>query len=96
MLSGLIVPLIEEGGLGIHFIRLANASLLCKLTWDILPQDGPSRALRYRYFHEDRTPQNFRRASFIWSGIWAYTRRLNEGSFWLIGCHSKVKLIMDG
>lgn len=55
---------INEGGLGVRSIRLANSAFNCKLTWDIMA-DSILTPLRERYFKEDRSIRNFRRASSI-------------------------------
>lgn len=40
---------IDEGGFGIHSIRFANASFICKLAWDTLTaSDDFSRLLQDR------------------------------------------------
>lgn len=79
------------GGFGIRSIYLVNASFLCKLTWDILSQDGPRFLLRDRYFHEDGSSKNFHQASSIWSGLRQHARWINEETYWLIGLHSRIK-----
>lgn len=86
----------DKGGFGIRSIRLANTSFICKLVWDVLTStDALTHLLKERYFYEDGRLRNLNKRSSIRSILHAHMEKIEEGSFWMICRHSKVKLWTD-
>ncbi|KAL8542630.1 hypothetical protein ACS0TY_003492 [Phlomoides rotata] len=87
---------IDEGGLGIHSIRLANDSFVCKLAWDILCNDSLAFSLIHNhYLTHWGWPRPYSRVSSIWPGIHRYLGRLIEGSRWVVGHTSNIRFWND-
>ncbi|KAL8555812.1 hypothetical protein ACS0TY_003573 [Phlomoides rotata] len=76
-------------GLGIRSIEVANESFVCKLAWDILPNDSEELGLlNRRYIKMDGTPKTSSRSSSLWGGLRRHWPRLLEGSLWIVGSYS--------
>lgn len=69
----------DEGGFEVRSIHLANISFTCKLAWDIMKGDDSAILLHNWYFQENWVIRNFRKATFIWSGICGHAKRLYDG-----------------
>ncbi|KAL8523957.1 hypothetical protein ACS0TY_013787 [Phlomoides rotata] len=60
---------LEEGGLGIRSLRIANDSFMCKLAWDILCNKLANFTLIHdRYLTSRGKPRSYNRVSSIWPG----------------------------
>ncbi|KAL8514577.1 hypothetical protein ACS0TY_013606 [Phlomoides rotata] len=60
---------LEEGGLGIRSLRIANDSFMCKLAWDILCNKLANFTLIHdRYLTSRGKPRSYSRVSSIWPG----------------------------
>lgn len=87
---------LDGGGFGVCSIWLANASFLCKLTWDILTTTNEqTRFIRHHYFHLDGRPRSLKRVSSIRPGLHSHIHQINDRTFWLVGNNSKVNFWTD-
>ncbi|KAL8529264.1 hypothetical protein ACS0TY_006624 [Phlomoides rotata] len=87
---------LDEGGLGVHSIRLANDSFICKLAWEILCNRSTDMALLHgRYISARGKPRNSGRPSSIEPGIRKHLGRLVTGSRWVVGHSSGLSFWND-
>ncbi|KAL8546893.1 hypothetical protein ACS0TY_006563 [Phlomoides rotata] len=87
---------LDEGGLGVRSIRLANDSFICKLAWDILFNRSTDMALLHgRYIYAEGRPRSSGRPSSIGPGIRRHLGRLIAGSRWVVGHSSGINFWND-
>ncbi|KAL8546891.1 hypothetical protein ACS0TY_006561 [Phlomoides rotata] len=87
---------INEGGLGIRSLRLANESFVCKLAWDILCITSLTFSLIHsRYITARDRPHSYGRVSSKWPNIRRHLSRLINGSRWSMGHTSHINFWND-
>ncbi|KAL8463009.1 hypothetical protein ACS0TY_033861 [Phlomoides rotata] len=87
---------IDEGGLGIRSLRLANDSFVYKLAWDILCNESAAfNLIHTRYLTHRGRPKPYIRVSSIWPSICRHLDRLIDGSRWVVGDTSNIRFWND-
>ncbi|KAL8463017.1 hypothetical protein ACS0TY_033870 [Phlomoides rotata] len=87
---------LDDGGLGVRSIRLANDSFICKLAWDIICNRSSNMALLHdRYISIGGKPRTSRGPSSIGPGIRRHLGRLVTGSRWVVGHSSGISFWND-
>ncbi|XP_056844909.1 uncharacterized mitochondrial protein AtMg00310-like [Raphanus sativus] len=89
----------REGGLGIRDMEMFNLALVAKQGWRIIrnPSSLMARVMKAKYFrHTDflQAP-TYKNSSYAWRSILQARRLIQEGTKWIVGDGSKIRVWED-